>query len=241
MMSVHEVSELTGVSIRALHHYDNIGLLLPSEITEAGYRLYDDRALERLQQIMLFRELEFTLSEIKTILDSPWFDRKKALKQQIELLKLRKDRLQYLIDFAQGIKDTGEIKMNFDAFDTKKIDEYAAKAKKQWGGTDAYKEYEQKNAGRSMETQQALGTEMMDIFKEFGDIRNSDPKSAEAAALVRKLQKHITDNYYKCTDVILISLGQMYSGDDAFRKNIDAAGGEGTAAFVTKAIEAALK
>ncbi len=90
MRTVHEVSALTGVSIRTLQYYDKIGLLHPTEYTEAGYRLYDDAALETLQQILLFRELEFPLKDIKEIIGSPDFDRSKALGQQIELLKLKK-------------------------------------------------------------------------------------------------------------------------------------------------------
>lgn len=87
MMTVNEVSKLSGVSIRSLHHYDNIGLLPATEVTAAGYRLYDDRALERLQMILLFKELQFPLKDIKIILDNPDFDRSKALEQQIELLR----------------------------------------------------------------------------------------------------------------------------------------------------------
>ena len=100
-MTVNEVSKLTGVSIRTLHYYDQIGLLQPTGITESGYRQYDDTALERLQQILLFRELEFPLKEIKKILDSDGFDRKKALEQQIELLTLKKEHLENLITFAR--------------------------------------------------------------------------------------------------------------------------------------------
>ena len=93
MMTVNEVSKLTGVSIRALQYYDKIGLLHPAEYTEAGYRLYDDTALERLQQILLFRELEFSLKEIQSILQSPDFDRDRALDQQICLLTLKKEHM----------------------------------------------------------------------------------------------------------------------------------------------------
>ena len=107
MMTVHEVSKISGVSIRALHHYHNIGLLPATEVTEAGYRLYDDTALERLHHILLFKELEFSLKEIKDILDSPDFDRNRALEQQIHLLELRKEHLQNLIDLAWGIKTIG--------------------------------------------------------------------------------------------------------------------------------------
>ena len=91
MMTVNEVSKLTGVSIRTLQYYDKIGLLHPAKYTEAGYRLYDDAALETLQQILLFRELEFPLKDIKEIISSPDFDRSKALEQQIELLKLKRN------------------------------------------------------------------------------------------------------------------------------------------------------
>ena len=103
MMTVNEVSKLSGVSIRSLHHYDKIGLLPATEVTAAGYRLYDDKALERLQMILLFKELQFPLKEITTILDNPEFDRSKALEQQIKLLELRKEHLENLIDLARGI------------------------------------------------------------------------------------------------------------------------------------------
>ena len=194
MMTVHEVSKISGVSIRALHHYDKIGLLPATEVTKAGYRLYDDKALERLQHILLFKELEFSLKEIKDILDSPGFDRSKALEQQIQLLELRKEHLQNLIDLAWGIKTIGVKNMSFEAFDTKKIDEYAAKAKASWGQTDAYKEYEQKSEGRTKEVQQKLNIEMMDIFAQFGKIKDQKPDSEEAIRLAKKLQDHITEN-----------------------------------------------
>lgn len=238
MMTVHEVSKISGVSIRALHHYDHIGLLPATEVTEAGYRLYDNTALERLQHILLFKELEFPLKDIREILDSPGFDRNKALEQQIHLLELRKEHLENLIDLARGIKMIGVKSMSFDAFDTKKIDEYAAQAKEFWGKTDAYKEYEKKSAGRSSETWQKLNVEMMSIFAEFGQIRDKNPDSVEAIALAKKLQEHITANYYTCTDEILLSLGTMYAGGGAFTQNIDKAGGEGTAVFACKAIKA---
>lgn len=123
MMTVKQVSELTGVSIRTLRYYDNIGLLSPSDHTEGGYRLYDDRALERLQQILLFRELGFPLKDIIGIMESRSFDRRKALDQQIELLELKKQHLQELIDFARGIKMLGVRAVDFTAFDRSKLDE----------------------------------------------------------------------------------------------------------------------
>ena len=237
MMTVHEVSKISGVSIRALHHYDNIGLLPATEVSEAGYRLYDDTALQRLQSILLFKELEFSLKEIKEILESPDFDWRKALEQQIHLLELRKEHLQNLIDLACGIKEIGVNVMNFEAFDTRKIDEYAAQAKASWGKTEAYKEFEQKSAGRSKETQHKLNIEMMEIFAEFGRIKEQSPDGEEARELTKRLQKHITENYYTCTNEILQELGKMYVGGGDFTANIDKVGGEGTAVFVNESIQ----
>ena len=244
MMTVNEVSKLSGVSIRSLHHYDKIGLLPATEVTAAGYILYDDKALERLQMILLFKELQFPLKEITAILESSDFDRGKALEQQIHLLELKKEHLENLIDLARGIKMIGVnkmSKMSFEAFDTRKIDEYAAQAKASWGTTDAYKEYEQKSAGRTKEEQQALNVEMMDIFAEFGSLRNGAPDGKEALAVVKKLKDHITKHYYTCTDEILGSLGMMYAGGGDMTNNIDKAGGKGTAEFAQKAIEAYMK
>ena len=106
MMTVKEASRLTGISIRTLQYYDKLGLL-PAMRTESGYRLYDDAALERLQQILLFRELEFPLRDIRTILDNPNFDRRKALGQQIELLTLKKQHLEDLIRLARTLQAAG--------------------------------------------------------------------------------------------------------------------------------------
>ena len=237
MMTVHEVSRLTGVSIRTLQYYDRIGLLPPAEYTEAGYRLYDDTALETLQQILLFRELEFPLKEIRQIIQSPAFDRRKALEQQVELLELKKERLDRLIALARGIQTTGvKQNMDFSAFDTKKLDEYAARAKEAWGDTPAYKEFEQKAKGRTDTENAELNRQMMAIFADFGAIRDTDPAGEAAQALVRRLQDFITAHYYNCTEPILSGLGQMYASGGEMTENIDRAGGIGTAEFSAKAI-----
>ncbi len=237
MMTVNEVSKLTGVSIRTLQYYDKIGLLHPANYTEAGYRLYDNTALETLQQILLFRELEFPLKDIKEIISSPDFDRSKALEQQIELLKLKKEHIENLIDLALGIKAIGVKPLKFDAFDTRKIDEYAAQAKAAWGTTPAYKEYEEKSKGRTKEDNLKIHQGMIDIFGEFGQIRNTDPASEEAQEMVKKLQDYITEHMYTCTKEILGGLGMMYGGGGDFTTNIDKMGGKGTAEFASRAIE----
>lgn len=241
MMTVHEVSQISGVSIRALHHYDKIGLLPATEVTDAGYRMYDDTALERLQQILLFKELQFTLKEIKAILDSPYFDRGRVLEQQIQLLELRKEHLQNLIDLARGIKMIGVKHMSFEAFDTRKLDEYARQAKASWGQTDAYKEYEKKSVGRGKEEQHVLNVQMMEIFSEFGKIKEQDPEGEAAVGLAKRLQEFITEHFYTCTDKILLGLGAMYAGGGDLTVNIDKIGGTGTAEFADKAIQAYCK
>lgn len=238
MMTVNEVSKVTGVSIRTLQYYDRIGLLHPAEYSGAGYRLYDDTALERLQQILLFRELQFPLKEIREIIGSPDYDRSKALEQQIQLLELRKEHLENLILFARGIKTAGGKHMDFSAFDTEKIDEYSARAKEYWGKTPEYKEFEEKHKGRTAEEEKALGMQMMSIFSEMGALRNQQPSDPKVQELVRKLQNFITEHYYKCTDEMLLQLGQMYSGGGEMTENIDRAGGKGTAEFVSQAIRA---
>ena len=182
MMTVNEVSKLTGVSIRALQYYDAIGLLPPAGYTEAGYRLYDDTAMERLQQILLFRELEFPLKEIKRILDSPNFDRSKALEQQIELLTMKKEHLENLILFARGIKVMGVNYMDFKAFDTQKIDEYSKLAKEQWGHTAEYKEYEEKTKDWTKDDEAAVADEFMKIFVEFGQMKKMNPSDEPVQA-----------------------------------------------------------
>lgn len=237
MKTVNEVSKLTGVSVRALHHYDAIGLLPPTRVTEAGYRLYDDTALARLQAILLFRELRFPLKDIREILDSPHFDPMEALASQIRLLELQRQHLDALISHARHIQKTGVMEMDFHAFDTTELDRYSAEAKAKWGKTEAYREFEEKTAGQTPEQQRADGGALMDIFAEFGAIRHTSPDSGEAQALVAGLQRFISQHYYTCTREILRGLGQMYVAGDTMTENIDKAGGQGTAEFVHRAID----
>ena len=237
MMTVNEVSKLAGVSIRPLQYYDRIGLLRPAGRTDAGYRLYDGAALERLQQILLFRELEFPLKDIKAILDSPDFDRNRALEQQIELLRLKRDHIENLMNFALGIKLLGVKYMDFKAFDRSKLDEYARQAKELYADTPQYREMQEKQKTRTPEEEGVLADRLMLLFREAGGLRDGDPASPEAQDLVRRIQAFITDNLYTCTDKILRGLGKMYSGGGDFTRNIDECGGEGTAEFVDRAIQ----
>lgn len=234
LMNIGEVSALSHVSIRTLRHYDKIGLLRPTCITEAGYRQYDEAALQRLHTILLFRELEFSLTDIQRIIDAPDFDPSDALERQITLLTMRREHIDNLILLARGLKAKGMKHMDFSAFDTRKIDDYAAQAKAAWGKTDAWKEYEAR--GKSTEDNQQSGEKLMALFTEFGKHRNIDPASAEAKTMVQQLQDFITANFYTCTVPVLRGLADMYDGGGDFTRNIDKAGGEGTAAFVAAAI-----
>ena len=234
MRTVKQVSELTHISIRTLHHYDAIGLLKPTEITESGYRLYDDTALGRLQTILLFRELQFSLKEIKEILDDPEFDRKVALASQITLLKLQKKRLDKLIGLAETLYEKEENTMDFNVFSDYEIQQYKEEVKERWQETKEYREYERRN--RSKQKSSDASQQMMELFAKLGALRHLDPANQQVQGKVKQLQQLITDNFYTCSHEVLYGLGQMYVGDERFKQNIDSAGGEGTAEFVREAI-----
>ena len=122
MRTVKEVSEISGISVRTLHYYDEIGLLIPTEINEAGYRLYDDKAIERLQRILYFREFDLPLREIKAIMDNPNLDMDKLLADQRRLLNAKKERLERLVASIDNILK-GENKMDFEVFSKADLEE----------------------------------------------------------------------------------------------------------------------
>lgn len=236
MLTVNEVSKLTGVSVRSLHHYDAIGLLKPAKVTEAGYRLYGDDELKRLQNILLFRELQFPLKQIRTILDSPEFDQQEALAQQIRLLELQLKHTQELILFARRLQEKGVNGMDFKAFDNKEMEQYEKEVQERWGNTKAYDEYRQKAKGRTDAEQAEIGSQLMERFAEIRKLRQSAPSEQIVQEKVAGIQAFITEHYYQCTKEILSGLGKMYVGDERMKRNIDKAGGEGTAEFVSQAI-----
>lgn len=235
-MSVHEVAKLTGITARTLHYYDEIGILKPTRLTEAGYRMYDDTALSRLQSILLFRELEFPLKEIKAILDSPNFDASEAISQQIELLELKCKHIAELITFAREIQNKGVTTMNFEVFGKSEIEKYEAEIKAKWGNTKEYQDYRQKDIARNGGSYSKIANELLKIFSELGKLKHLTPNADEVQNGIAAIQNFITDNYYECTNKVLSGLGEMYVGDERFRNNIDNAGGDGTADFVKQAI-----
>ena len=237
MKTVKEVSNLTGVSVRTLHHYDAIGLLKPTDVTDAGYRLYDDVALEKLYIILVFRELGLSLKEITNILHSPDFDRNRVLEKQINLMQERIDKLQNRITLARGIRLLGVNNMNFEGFDPKKIEEYSTQAKVLYGKTDAYQEFEKKSASRSTQQEKDLGAKIMDFFTRLGKMRPCDPGCEKAQTWAKELQDFLTEHYYTCTPQILASLAESYAGGGSMTENIDKVGGAGTGAFAKEVID----
>lgn len=132
MKSVKEVSQLSGVSVRTLHYYDEIGLLKPSMVAENGYRYYNRDAIIRLQEILLYRELDFPLKQIKELVSQDGYDKVQALKDQIQLLELKKSRLEAIISHAKALQMEEE-EMSFEAFDQKTLEEFQQEAQARWG------------------------------------------------------------------------------------------------------------
>ena len=237
MKTVKEVSKLTGVSIRALHHYDAIGLLKPTRVTESGYRLYDDTAMEKLYMILIFRELGLSLKEIAAILHAPDYDRNRVLEKQIAVMQERINKLQDRIALARGILTVGVKYMDFENFDPKKMDEHSAQAKALYGKTDAYKEFQQKSASRTKEQELDLGAQVMDFFARLGKMRPCEPDCETAQSWAKELQAFFTKHYYTCTPAILASLAESYAGGGSMTENIDKVGGAGTGAFAKEVID----
>ena len=238
-MLIKEFADFTGVSVRTLHYYDEIELLKPAIVDEqTGYRYYDQQSLERMQEILFYRELDFSLKSICSILSSPDYDKDKAMKEQKRLLVLKKQRLERIIE-ALDAYQKGENVMK--AFDNTEFEaarkQYEEEAKEKWGKTAAYAEYAKKAQGYSKDKQNEIMAGMQDILKEFALCMQDGekPESTQAQELVKKLQAYITANYYTCTNEILAGLGKMYVADERFKKNMDSHA-EGTAEYVSEAI-----
>lgn len=238
-MQINEFAKLASVSVRTLHYYDEIGLLKPAFVDEQnGYRFYDEISLERMQEILFYRELDFELKSIAEILSSPDYDKQKALAEQRKLLILKKERLERMIA-ALDSAEKGKITMT--AFDNSDYEtarnQYEAEAKRRWGETDAYKEHAERTANYTKKQWQNVNNGLMIILAKFAECMKDGytSDSNEAQALVKELQNYITENYYTCTGEILAGLGQMYVADERFKNNIDKHT-PGTAAFISESI-----
>jgi DNA-binding transcriptional MerR regulator len=245
VLTVGSVSQRAGVTVRTLHHYDEIGLVVPAGRTESGYRTYGPAEVERLQEVLFFRELGFPLEEIKEVVTSQTYSRADALQRQRDMLEKRADRLLNMIEAVDravlaermGVKmSSEEILEVFGDFDSK---EYEAEAEARWGETDAYKQSAQRTAGYTKQDWENLKVEADGINQRFLDLRAEGvpPSDPAAMAVAEEHRAHITSWFYDCSIEIHTGLGQIYVADERFRKNIDKAG-EGLAEYMSEAIAA---
>jgi DNA-binding transcriptional MerR regulator len=226
MKTVGEVAALSGVTVRTLHHYDDLGLLCPSERSDAGYRLYSYDHLARLQEILIWRGLGFSLSEIKALLDDPGYDRLGALRRQRELIEREIGRLGTLasaVDAAIHAQRNGnhlEETTMFDGFDHAA---YEDEARERWGDTEAYRE-------SSRRTQQYGDAEWTEIRRESDAIvrelvtlmRAGEPATGETArALAERHRQHISRWFYPCSSAMHRALGEMFIADERFARNYE--------------------
>ncbi|WP_088036681.1 MerR family transcriptional regulator [Evansella clarkii] len=238
---VKEVADLVGISIRTLHHYDEIGLLSPAKITEAGYRLYSEEDLEILQQILFFKELGFSLKKIKEIINSPNFNREEALLQQRKFLQEKQQRLEKMIEtLDKTIKYTrGEINMSdrekFEGFDFSK-NPYEQEAREKWGDK-AVDHANEKLEKLTVEGKKALGNEADEIYRKLAALKDKvSPASPEAQTAIKEWFDYLNINFGNYSLQAFKGLGQMYVADERFTRNIDQYG-EGLAEFMCKAME----
>lgn len=238
-MKVKEVANLTGVSVRTLHHYDEIGLLIPDDINESGYRLYSEDNLETLQQILFFKEVGFSLKKIKEIINSPSFDRQEALMLQRKMLMKKRCQLDKMIEtIDKTIKhERGEIQMShkekFKGFDFSH-NPYEEEARNLWGD-EAVDNANAKLAGMDKRGQEFLSASMSAIYKKLATLRNGSPESEEAQAAIGEWYDLLNNNFGNYSLDAFKGLGQMYVDDERFTKNIDKFG-EGLAEFMRDAM-----
>ena len=234
-MRIKEFAKLTGVSVRTLHYYDEIGLLTPAFVDKStGYRYYDEQSILRMQEILFYRELDFSLKRIGEILSSPNYDTRKSLEEQKILLTLKKERLERLIASIDHAMKGANV---MGVFDNSEFEKHKAEAQERWGETSAYKEHTERTKNYSKQKWNDLAAGMDQIMAEFAlCLKNGETSDSDhVQALVQKLQSHITENYYHCTKEILAGLGQMYVADERFKHNIDKHA-DGTAALICEAI-----
>ncbi len=232
MYKVKEVASISGVSVRALHHYDELGLLTPSNRSRAGYRLYTDKDLLRLQQILIERELGMPLESIRRSLDDPDFDRRKTLQKQREALAKRAERTRQMlqaIDAAlaalngeKTMQDMTERELTalFDGFDPAK---YEDETKERWGGTEAYEESARRMKRYTAADWERYKAESDDIMKSAADLFHSGTAvDDEAAMALAERHRRLIDRwFYPCSPQMHSGLANLYETDPRFAENID--------------------
>jgi MerR family transcriptional regulator, multidrug-efflux activator len=236
-MTIGQTAKLAGISVRTLHYYDQIGLLRP-QTSESSYRVYSEADLEKLWQILFFRELDFPLEQIKAILADPSFDRKSVLQNHRRLLTEKKNRLERLIASIDQTLEKGFDTSMLKTFDKNGIEEhrkkYAAEAAAKYG--EAYRESEKRTSGYTEKDWQANMQEAQEIFDALARCMDLGAGSPQAQELISKWRQHISEKYYDCTPEIFRGLGELYTMDTRFTENIDRTR-PGLAAFLKQAID----
>ncbi|GEN44449.1 MerR family transcriptional regulator [Alkalibacillus haloalkaliphilus] len=234
-MKVNEVAKLVGISVRTLHHYDEIGLLRPSKNPYTGYRTYSDSDLTMLQQILFFKELGFSLKKIKEIINSPEYDQLEALKMHRKMLVDKREKFDLMlqtVDQTIEAKEGGFEMSNQDKFKGFDFSEnpYEDEARERWG--DAKVDEAKENA---MGINDAEQKRMNDIYRKLAELRQGDPKSDEAQTAIKEWYDFLNKNFTTYTPEMFQGLGMMYVQDERFQKNIDQFG-EGLAQFMSEAM-----
>ncbi len=243
-MTVHEVAQLTGITPRTLHYYDEIGLLKPSIVTEAKYRQYTDNDLSILQEILFFREVGFALKEIKELLASPNYIRSEALERHLTILEAQRERINALIALVKK-EISGTKELEFSAFSNTKIiklqSQFREEILERWGNTDTFKEYKAVFSTKAKQAQseqmEAFYSMSQDIFERLSIYEDSPADSPEVQAIVREWQLYISEHFYECNKQTLSYLGVLYITDERFTGFINRFGHGNLAAFFSKAIE----
>lgn len=240
--TVQKLAQLAGVSIRTLHYYDEIGLLKPSHIQENGYRVYEDKELLRLQQILFYRELEFSLEDIKKILDSPSFNMMVALQDHKKLLELKKERIEKVLLTVNAtmkhLKGGGIMKNDdlFNGLNDKKMQEYAEEAKQRWGDTDAYKQSAERTRHWTKEDYKKAELDQQAITQEVANLMKAG-EPVESYAVQQVIEKHYKylGRFYDAPYDMYRNLGKMYVDDPRFTAYYDKFA-KGLAVFMRDAI-----
>ncbi|MEV4165823.1 MerR family transcriptional regulator [Nonomuraea dietziae] len=244
-LTVGRVARLAGVTVRTLHHYDEIGLLSPSERTRAGYRRYTDADLERLQQVLFYRELGFGLEEITAILDDPGSDEMTHLRRQRELLMARVDRLRDMVAAVEVAMEARTMNITltpeerFEVFGGFRPERYEAEVQRRWGGTREYAESRRRVASYTKDDWLRLRDEAALITEDLvAAMKAGLPADGEAVMeLAERHREHISRWFYECTPAIHRCLGELYVGDVRFTETLESAA-SGLAAYLREAIEA---
>jgi DNA-binding transcriptional MerR regulator len=241
--TVGDVSRMARISVRTLHHYDQIGLVKPRARSEAGYRLYSDGDVERLQQVLFYRELGFRLEEIGRILADPDFDRRGALVDQRELLAERAERtraLVTLIDRTLSALDGGE-KMTPEAlFDGFEPSEHEEEARERWGGTPEYEESRRRTSRYTQEDWKAIKAEAGAIVEAFGAAFEAGTAATDPGAtdVAERHRQHISRWFYTCSYEVHIGLGEVYVADPRFGAAMGSTESPGLDQYILSAIRA---